>query len=124
MHPGAAGCSGCITGRDGERCAAGAAAARAAPGLRLTGHITRLTWQSAAPVAPDASPRNRDGRSPGRQFARHPRGTPPRHRDVDVPGTHRSRGRQTLLAWTTARPGRLVPVIVNMGSSLQAPHSG
>ncbi len=42
-------------------------------------------------VAPDASPRHRDGRSRGRQFARQLRGTPTRYRAADVAGTHRGR---------------------------------
>src|SRR5216683_1050066 len=47
MHPGAAGCIWCITGGPGERCPAGTASARDAPGLRVIGHVTRLTWQPA-----------------------------------------------------------------------------
>ena len=54
MHPGAAGCIGCIIGGPGERRPVGAAAARDASGLRF-GHITRPTWQPAALVAPHAS---------------------------------------------------------------------
>jgi len=41
--------------RSGERCPAGAAAAGDPPGLRTIGHLTRLTWQPAALVAPHAS---------------------------------------------------------------------
>ena len=41
--------------RSGERCPVGAAAARDASGLRIIGHVTRLTWQPAALVAPHAS---------------------------------------------------------------------
>ena len=48
---------GCIIGGPGERRPAGTAAARDAPGLRIIGHVTRLTWQPAALVAPHASPR-------------------------------------------------------------------
>ena len=90
MHPGAAGCIGRIVRNPGERCPAGATAARDAPGLRIIGHVTRLTWQPAALVAPHAS-RARRQASPAGQLARQPRGKPTRRHAADVAGTHRSR---------------------------------
>src|ERR1035441_4710438 len=56
MHPGAPGCTGCITGEPGERRAAGAAVARDTPGLRLIDHATGMTkWQKYTPVPATAS---------------------------------------------------------------------
>jgi integrase len=107
-------------GRDGEWCTA-ASQLPGRAGLRLIGHVTRLTWQAAAPVAPDASLRHREGRSPAasspisyaaRRRATVPRTCPAR---IAVAGGGRS--------WPgpAARLGRLVPAIVTPGSSLQAP---
>jgi hypothetical protein len=91
MHPGPAGCIGCIIGGPGERCPADAAAATDAPGLRIIGHVTRLTWQPAALVAPHAScaRRHTSPQPPARPSATpaHRRAAMPR----DVAGTHRSR---------------------------------
>jgi len=74
--------------RSGERCPAGAAAAGDPPGLRTIGHLTRLTWQPAALVAPHASRAWRQA-SRCRQLTRQPRGTPARRHAADVAGTHR-----------------------------------
>jgi hypothetical protein len=80
-----------ITGGPGERCLAGAAAARDAPSLRITGHLTRLTWQPAAHVAPHASRawRQTSPQPPARRSATRPADA--RRHAADVAGTHRSR---------------------------------
>jgi hypothetical protein len=71
--------------RSGERCPAGAAAARDAPGLRIIGHVTRLTWQPAALVAPHAS-------RAWRQTSPQPPARPSATRHADAPPC-RGRGR-------------------------------
>ncbi len=70
---------------------AGTAAARDAPGLPIIGHVTRLTWQPAALVAPHASRRPGDGRSRSRQLARQPHRMPTRRHAADVADTRGSR---------------------------------
>src|SRR5258708_37486954 len=90
MHPGAAGCIGRIIGGPAERCPAGAAAARDAPGLGIIGHVTRLTWQPAALVAPHASRARRQTSPPPpvRPSATRPADAP---HAADLAGTHCSR---------------------------------
>ena len=100
------------------------AAARDAPGLRIIGHVTRLTWQPAALVAPDASPRPGDGCSRGRQLARRPRGTPTCRHAADVAARVAVAGRWTLLAWTCNTAAEIHTRNHQPGSSLQAPRSG
>ena len=77
-----------------------AAAARDAPDLRITGHVTRPTWQPAALVAPHASlPPETDVRaavsSPVSHAARRRAGTP-----RTWPPRIAVAARPTLLAWT------------------------
>jgi hypothetical protein len=106
MHPGAAGCIGCITAGPSERRLAGTAAARDPRDLRIIGRATRPTWQPAALVAPDASPPpETDVRaaasSPVSHAARRravPRTWPPRTAVAD---------RRTLLAWTCDTAGQI-----------------
>ena len=107
MHPGAAGCIGRIIARPSERRPAGTAAARDAPDHRITGRVTRPTWQPAALVAPHASlPPETDvgaaASSPVSHAARRradtPRTRPPRIAVADRP---------TLLAWTCDTAGQI-----------------
>src|SRR5690242_250529 len=107
MHPGAAGCIGCIIIWLSERCPAGAAAGRDAADLRVTGHVARPTWQPAALVAPHASPApETDVRaavsSPVSHAARRRAGTP-RTRPPRIAVA----ARPTLLAWTCDMAGQI-----------------
>ena len=124
MHPGAAGCTGCIIGGAGQRCPVGTAAATDAPGLRIIGHVTRLTWQPAALVAPDAS---RAPETDVPAVASRPSAT----RHADAPpccgrGRDASQSPDGARSWPgpATRPGRPIPVITHPGSSLQASRSG
>ena len=121
MHPGAAGCTGCIIAGPGRRCPAGTAAARDAPGLRIIGHVTRLTWQPAALVAPDASPRPGDGCSAA---ASSPVGHAARRRAA-MPRTwrHASQSPAGGRSWPghATRPRKSIPVITNPGAASKRP---
>jgi hypothetical protein len=76
---------------------------RSCQGRAGLGHVTRLSWQPAALVAPGASP---GGRSRGRQLARQPRA----RRRAAVARTWPARvtvaGRRTHLTWTCYAAGQ------------------
>ena len=87
--------------------AAGTAAARDAPDLRITGRATRPTWRPAALVAPHASP-------PPKTDVRAAASSPVSHAArcrADAPRTWPLRiaaaGRPTLLAWTCDTAGQI-----------------
>ena len=123
MHPGAAGCIGCIIAGLGERRPAGTAAARDVPA-------------SASLVAPRVPP----GRQQLSLHLMHPGPETDVRAPASSPGSHAARrradalrtwpphvavaDRPTLLTWTCDMAGQIRTRTPTWGNSLQAPRSG
>jgi len=90
MHPEHPGCIRCITGCPGERRPAGAHRYEERAGSQLITHHTRLTWQLAAPIAPDASSRPGGRTVAPPRLSRRPRDTLTHHQAADVAGMRRA----------------------------------